>query len=69
MLFKKETPIRTVEEAKQKIDEIADILLEAKKYNRVRITKKFMNQVTKDGILTNQEAYDMLKQSFEERRQ
>jgi len=69
MLFKKEAPVKTVEEVKQKIDEIADMLLKAKKRNRVKITKKRMQQITKDEILTNQEAYDMLKQSFEERRE
>lgn len=69
MFFKKETPAKTVEEDKQKIDEIADMLLEAKKRNRVKITKKHMQQIAKDKILTNQEAYDMLKQSFEERRE
>ena len=69
MFFKKETPVRTIEEAKQKIDEITDMLLDGKKRNRVRITKKRMQQITKDKILTNQEAYDMLKQSFEKRRE
>jgi len=69
MLFKKEAPVKTAEEAKQKIDKIADMLLEGKKRNRIRITKKTMHQITKDKILTNQEAYDMLKQSFAERRE
>ncbi|WP_182004613.1 hypothetical protein [Priestia aryabhattai] len=68
MFFTKQPAITTTEEAKQRIDEMADMLLEAKKRSRVRITKRFMKQVTKDRIITNQEAYEMLKQSFEERK-